>query len=499
MAMPDHSLILIDSYESHDAYDPFHANDSTHWSRRASWISGSESIYALLAKFAALNALSNRDLCELFVFKEVGRAGRSIFPKVDLRQSSSIRTGRLGNLFGIDAAAMQSAFVNDLFPNSKPLSSITLVWCSACAHRGYHSPAFQLNFYRTCPVHREELRRVCPRCKATIPYVLHASQSEPLFTCLHCRFDLAPELRQPRHALVLDAQAQAAHRDHIELVRFADTLPTLFNACRSALGRPNLPILMSKADVFRSCGAFRQFVVDVLNAVSARSMPPQIAVLPPTGIFSSLFESPPRTNDQTRTGDLGLEEAKNLYRCIRRNVFTRYCRGHRACIHAAMKTLWWDTEGTRIDSFCPVATAFLRWRMQWEGGRVPCQLDRGRSAPSREFLGLVSWLACEAPIGSSLWTHQLDAWLQLHLLACDCLDSFGEWHLLSLREKKASTWSKGIANAFRKRHWACSGRGTIDEPAMLFIEHSFMPVCAVMPASGAHVRSTRSALSRIQH
>lgn len=187
--------------------DPYEVGQDR-WSHRSSWISGSESAYALFAKFAALNVLSCRELCELFVVRKERKSGPPQFPKVDLRSSEWIRTGRLANLFAIDAAELRLAFVTELFPNASYLSSNVLVWCTRCAHQGFHSAAFQLNFYRTCPVHHVELRRACASCKATVPYVLHSTQSRPLFTCLSCGQDLAGELRKPLVSLALDERGR---------------------------------------------------------------------------------------------------------------------------------------------------------------------------------------------------------------------------------------------------------------------------------------------------
>jgi hypothetical protein len=466
------------------------------WSRRSTWITGSESAYALLAKFAALNALSNRDLCELLVLRKKRGRATPYFPKVDLRSSEHIRTGRLANLLGVDAAELQLAFVNELFPNATKLSSNSLVWCTQCAHHGFHSAAFQLNFFRTCPVHRVSLRRACPKCTARVPYALHAGEAHALFVCPQCGADFAGELRTHVPRLALDDRAQLLHRNHIELVRFVDTLPTLFDACRSALGQPGLPIQLGKPDGFRGSRAFRQFVADVLIAVSARALQPQLAALRSTAILSLPFEIPPR-GTHGGVGDRALAEATAVYRCLKRKIYRHFCRGHGECIRAAMKTFWWDPEGERTGAFCPTAVAFLRWRMAWEGRRIPNSLDA--PGPARTPLGLVAWLASEAPIGSPLWTHQLDAWIRAHLLACACFDSFAEWQDLAHKTHAAILWRKDVALGFRRRHWACSGRGTVDEPAMLFIEQPYLGLADPGRASGAHLRHTRTVLGKIRH
>lgn len=162
--------VLVDPYEL----------DEPRWSRRASWLTGGESVYALLGKFGALNALSNRELCELFVPKSERGKGYAYFPTVDLRSSDRIHKVRLANLFGLDLGNLSTAFVSEEFPNALPLASPTLVWCPRCATHGFHSAAFQLNFYGTCPLHRTALRRTCPSCRAKFPYTLSA-RTAPLF------------------------------------------------------------------------------------------------------------------------------------------------------------------------------------------------------------------------------------------------------------------------------------------------------------------------------
>ncbi len=462
------------------------------WSHRSSWISGNESAYALLAKFAALNALSNRELCEIFVIpKERGRSTPWL-PKVDLRSTEGIRTARLGNLVGVDAEQLEYAFVSKLFPNTWSLSSEVLAWCPLCAQQGFHSAAFQLNFYQGCPVHHIALRRACPHCRSALPYALNARQAKPLFTCVKCGADFAGKLRTVSPALAWDDRARSLQRDHIELVRFTDTLPTLFNACRAAVGRPNLSIQMGKADVFRRSSAYRRFVTDVLVAVSSREASPQLFTLEPTAILSHPYESPARKTDAV--GDEALNEASALYRSLKRKIYRQYCRCHASCIQAAMKTLWWDMEGERTPVFCPTAIAFLRWRMAWESCRIPSLLDAGKP---RIPYGLVAWLASEAPIGSPLWTGHVDTWLRRHLFACACLDTFSEWLEYSTHLKGPFRWTRDVTQHFGKRHWACSGRGTIDEPALLFIEEPHKAINIPRAASGTHLRHTLSVLASI--
>lgn len=472
-----------------------HDRDEPRWSKRASWLSGGESIYALLGKFAALNALSPRDLCEQFVPKSERGRGHPYYPKVDLRSNERIHSVRLANMFGLDASEVSSAFVSELFPNALQLSSKDLVWCPRCAYHGFHSAAFQLNFYRTCPVHHTPFKRRCTHCGNAIPYILSAWHT-PLFACRHCGVHLAPELQSHRISLRLDERSNAILQDHVRLVRFTDTLPTLFNACRSELGRPNLPIAMGKADVVRRCATFQQFVADVLTSVCADPSNPQLDTLRPTGMFREEVERP-KTRPRSRPGiDATAEDAYAMYRAVRRNVYRHVCRGHADCIRAAKKALWWDLEGERTAAFCPTALAYLRWRMQWEGGKVPGLLDT--PGKLRTPYGILGWLSGDAPIGSTLWTGTLEGWMRDQLLVCALKDSFAHWQEVAAQFKSTLVWRKSVAARFGKRHWACSGRGTVAEPAFFYLEPPYVQVTIPPAASGAHLRHTKATLKTIR-
>ncbi len=480
------------------------------WCWRPTWYSGSESVYSLLAKFGALNALSNRELCELFVernsYEGVKAArGRPHFPRVDLRAPHSLRLGRLSNLLKLDAAQLQLAFVNHLFPNAAELSSSFLVWCPLCAQRGYHSPAFQLNFFTTCPLHKIELRRGCSRCGATVPYELHATRSWMLFSFWHCGLDHAKGIREPRSTLAIDDRSSDLLQDHIEMVRFTDRLPTLINACRTLLGRPYLPLVLSKPDVYRRTAAFKQFVSDVLARVTLDRPwgQQELHMLAPVAYFADYLQAqesnaPTKNQKLTQFNDISLARAWLTYRSIRRFLGRHVITGHRHCVSLAMKALWWDLEGERTSAFCPVALAFVRWRMQWEGCRIPSQLDNHQH--QRVPYGLLGWISGEAPVPSSLWTKQYEAWLNGHVLGCACFDSFHGWLLASIdSEKKGQlSWRLQQHRQFFCRHWAVSGRGTQDEPGLFFVEQTNDNANLMPPGGRTHRLETMTALAGIK-
>lgn len=463
----------------------------TNWCWRPEWYCGSDSVYGLLAKFGSLNVLSIRELCELFVERNSpgnknSSPGRPHFPVVDLRYTKGFRVARLANLLRLDPVQVRLGFVELLFPNATQIASTDLVWCPDCAKHGFHSPAFQLNYASVCPLHGHILLRRCPRCKSPIPYGLNATIRGELFSCPGCRKDFALALRSPVRALEMKADAALLFADYSELIRFSDQLPTMINACKALVGRPYMPLFISKPDIYRRSASFRQFVSDVLVSVSNRigkEIQVSLHLLAPSFTFAEPMQSPHSAHQKSNVQsvdsgiksvaietDLKLQEALAIYRAVRRHLWRHHVCLHRRCAQQAMKTLWWDLEGEKTHSFCSVALAFIRWRMQWEGRRIPSTL----AVSNRGIVpyGLLGWISKDSPISSVHWSPSFESWLNAHLLAAACLDSFAGWMTLSAAHngEHQVRWHMKDYENFSKRHWACSGRGTALDPGLLFQE-----------------------------
>jgi hypothetical protein len=461
------------------------------WCWRPEWYCGSDSVYGLLAKFGSLNVLSIRELCELFVERNSPESkkrhpGQPHFPIVDLRYTRDFRVARLANLLRLDTARVRLGFVESLFPNATQIASTDLVWCPDCAKHGFHSPAFQLNYASVCPLHGHMLLRRCTRCSSPLPYRLNATIRGELFSCPNCRKDFALAIRSPARKLEMKADAALLFADYSELIRFSDQLPTMINACKALVGRPYMPLFISKPDIYRRSASFRQFVSDVLVSVSSQAgKENQISLhlLAPSFTFAEPMHNPYSAHQRSKVQsarsaiksvametDLRLQEASAIYRTIRRHLWRHHVYRHHSCAQQAMKALWWDLEGEKTNSFCCVALAFIRWRMQWEGRRIPATL----AVSNRGIVpyGLLGWISKDAPISSVNWSPTFESWLNAHLLATACLDSFAGWMTLSAAHEvdHQLCWRMKDYETFTKRHWACSGRGTALEPGLLFQE-----------------------------
>ena len=461
------------------------------WCWLPEWYSGSDSAYCLLAKFSRLNVLTIREICEIFVEPNakngvnVGR-GHPHYPIVDLRFTKNISIGRMSTLMKLDPGSLQSGFLDTLFPTASRGAATHLKWCSTCALRGFHSVVFQLDFVHFCPLHNTALTQRCKKCSSHLPYQLHAPGGGTLFCCSCCGTDMAPNLRTPKHSFVLSSEAASSLASHIDLIRFADQLPTLIAKCRTTVGSPYMPIVLSKPDSRQRVLSFRHFVANVLTAVSrtgVKEAQTEMELLPPVSTFLEPRYSVPRLLASTKKlkresgdsiakdSDVKLNEATLIYKAIRRHFWRHHVCKHRACARRAMKSFWWDLEGEQATVFCKTALAFIRWRMQWEGRRIPARMT---GSPERSWIayGLLGWIFKDAPVPSMYWSKRFESWLNANLLAAACFDSFRGWITrCALDEKKLRfIWESGCEKKFQRRHWACSGRGSESEPGLVFLE-----------------------------
>lgn len=450
---------------------------STCW--RAEWDSGGESIYALLAQYAALNALNTSHLCRRFVH----RADDSIsdskstatfrrFQLIDLRYSSGLKMSELCQALRLSEVELRKRFVCEFAPDQSALSSKHLVWCSRCAKEGRHFVTFQLSTVRSCPLHGDELFRRCPNCKQLIAYELRNSNKFALFVCPHCARDFAPNLRIPQGKVQSPAKRLGLIDRHLELMRMVSELPLMLSQVRAEIGRPHYPMHVSRPDLSRPAVGFSEFVKNFIESANMLAKTKHPLATPNRLPFSVVFskETAPRLTSTAQKDSRReiLEQAEKdtwtVYRSIRRQILSRFVGRHKICVSSAQYHLWWNLDGETMKSFCPVAIAFVRWRMQWEGRSIPSHLDRRERAVVP--LGISIWLECRPPVNRQSWTPSFIVWLNHHLLAIDMMDTLAGWYEVALRDhaKKTFQWQKEVSTNFVLRNWACcGGRGVRGE------------------------------------
>lgn len=182
-----------------------------------------------------------------------------------------------------------------------------------------------------------------------------------------------------------------------------------------------------------------------------------------------------------------LEAIYPVYQGIRRHLFRHPLSAHQDCIRSAAMRMGRDVEGELIARFCPVAEAFLRWRMFWEGFGVPADLYR---RPRHPAYGVLAWLCDGAPIGAQGWTTQGEQWLTHRVFAMQCLRNFYQWlsHCESAEDDRPQRWRRADVIGSCLTYWAAAGNDTPLHPLRVFIDTSFRRTVAspVEPSPAEH-------------
>lgn len=462
------------------------------WCWRDDWATGYDSAFGLLSKFARLNAMGARELADVFIHSDCGRRTAILrSPNVDLRSGEFFDKEAMSHHMRLSAEAISQAFLLEKLGNSRRHSSDVLRWCPKCAHSGFHSALFQLSVISVCPAHGQALRNSCPKCRHEVPYKLEPKLFDTPFCCPYCGAEFAPLLREGNlRSLRMRAQELGWIDNVSQLVLFEDGMIPVkleLNRRRRAIGLGD--VAMSGADWRRAQADYTGFVSQVISELQAETRPSQpcLRYVPidlvtrrtlRINIHRSVSKArrvkPPvmpidqRCSRDIKTSwDEQIASSYLVYSSIRRYLWRHILFKHQRCIASAGDRLWWHMEGEKTCAFCPVALAFLRWRMYWEG----CGVPRYLLAPMRKDpYGLITWYATHAPVCPPGWSPQAEHWVANHVLGRSCFGSFREYLEIAMKDAKRGTveWhSKGLTGTFES-YWAVSGRDSPAHPVRIY-------------------------------
>lgn len=450
------------------------------WCWRPQWVFGGESFYGLLALFQDFNVVQANRITSEFVFQRGSARGPiAKAPSVDLHSPDRIHIDHFARVTGLAVDAVQRTFLTGAFPRSGWQGAPFLRWCPECLKSHFHALIFQVPIVHRCPGHGLELLERCPRCRTELPYKLHGSCAAlPLYCCVACKLDLLQGLRTSTVCQPLDKAVATAIHAEASLLELCDSLPTrtagVLTGARS-MGYRELVLSVPRGtgDLAEFADFARAVMRSLAGHFSKVHLTPSLSYAEPYGVLTGKCTEAPSMScgwpkHQIPRSDRHLVQAACIYRVVSRHLRKDVLRAHRQCFHGACKRLWWPILASSTTGLCPVALAFIRWRMHWEGTSVPSLLlAEPRSAP----LGLVTWLASTAPVGSASWTNAMSEWLMLHVLARDLLASFDS--LLRQARHSVQTdsvvWSRLTIAELPRTGWVCAGRGTVGNLGRLFV------------------------------
>ena len=238
-----------------------------------------------------------------------------------------------------------------------------LRYCPICLDAGVHVTYFQFAFVSRCPVHRVRLETRCPKCRRQIPYSLGAYRSARRFGCV-CGRKLWGWEKAPENRVTSPMKAGHARAGEwvTEVMNFGPTLHHPWH-CVSWDG----PIRLRQ---------FSSFIA---------------LVRPSLGHLRSNYDS--RVEQSVRCTRInpvptshGQSEMSRLvatYKSICRHLYRRYLRRHRRAIRVMAKLIcrglvgdYGELEWAR--PFGLAASAFVAWRMYWEGLKSPSDVFKPR-------------------------------------------------------------------------------------------------------------------------
>lgn len=461
------------------------------WCWRDDWCSGFDSAYSLLMKFALLNQIPAKDIAKIFVSTQSGK--KSVVcnnPNVDLRDSTIFDRDVFRAIFRIPPDQLRAAFLLDLLPTSSLHSSEYLRWCPLCMSTGFYAAVFQIAAAAYCPVHQIPLVSTCRNCRAQIPYRLRSTNFTRPFCCPGCKIDMAPSIRASRLDVskvhwsarsVIAELAQHFQREEKVLSR------KMSLKLIAPVGRGDL--IFSKPDEQGYLSRYIGFMTQV-SALQGYKRPRHQSPLNIERIERAVrctrcsTSNPESEEEDESAGLVGpiqqavyvgkpkfpgeLNSAKRVYRSIRRQLWRHELKQHRACIVTACRHLWWRMEGETTPCFCPVAEAYIRWRMQWEGCGTPRYLY---GIPEKELHGVVAWLAVRPSPCPVYWSEATRLWVLEHIFSATCLESFREQVILakSNQLKGEQYWDRHALAIRYDTYWAVAGADTPSNPATVYV------------------------------
>jgi hypothetical protein len=460
------------------------------WCWREKWSTGLDSAYGLLMKFAKLNALSAREVAHVVIGRKSGKRTAILAkPAVDLRDFAVFDLDVMAELFHTTPSQLQSAFLFASLPESKHKSSENLRWCAKCAALGFHTPIFQMLVLRYCPIHAIPLQSACDFCRQPIPYRLQTDVTKRPFCCPTCDYDLAPGIRLDHEkVLKLGVAERIGLMEAMEFLKFEEiALPVKLEINKKRLQLGQGELILSKSDELGYFSRYIGFICHVIRDLGYEESTPQ-SPLPMERVeriqygdlesteseasewfeahhhaSRSILRSHPGANwdDELRT-------IETVYRSIRRHIWRHVVVKHQDCIKSASEHLWWQMEGEVTTAFCPIAQAFIRWRMLWEGCTTPKYLN---AQSRREPYGLIGWLSARPSPCPPHWSYGTRLWVTKHIFANACMESFREQ--LKVAQKSAQQgeifWSTLRTAVHYDTYWAVTGRDSKTSPAVVYV------------------------------
>lgn len=324
-----------------------------------------ESIWSILIKVSVFNNVTLNELIRL-----IGRKNsyaRSV-TSINCAETNWIDFEILSALLGVSIERLTCGTWEQLGMTPMYKSRYSLKQCTECWALGYHCVLFDVEAFKTCPVHKCPLTKYCFGCALGNVFT---PRSKGGFVnrrvCLHCRRVL-PE-----------------RSDLLEFARKSGPHLAEFEQCCRSIGDWWKTVGVNFADRDSLCSelfwvgdgheklaAYRDFQLGRATQVVGKPAESWKFSFDAVAVrYAALSvewdiripEQLDGNNDQQGIRDsLGLH-----YRALRKYLFKTFVRPHRRCLNTLMSLDRHESMSLNGDGVCIPCLAFLTWRMAIEG------------------------------------------------------------------------------------------------------------------------------------
>jgi hypothetical protein len=330
-----------------------------------------ESIWSILHKVVVLNRLPIKQLASMIGYETA--TGRRA--QVSFLSTNWIDIHRLSRLLQVDEVRIQSGTWEAMGIRQPAGTISSMRQCPQCAELNYHTVLFNIDSISHCPIHNCRLTEACLGCGTQSTFAL-SKQGHPT-GCTRCRLipSTLPQLMNPIQTELFREQIGALGN---QLVSWWKLAGEEF-ADRDIL----LGDLLRAGDVDNARIGNRAWQLQQSLASSAKVNLQWKFKFNPESVrystFPNCLDADAKVANTEPECKAPGDNVSSGYRSVRRQIFKRYISSHKRCYLALTKLTPDEQHMLDGEHVCPVAFAYVIWRMGSENFVRIAGLNTSRS------------------------------------------------------------------------------------------------------------------------
>lgn len=318
-----------------------------------------ESGWSIFSKIIGLNAISPRKIAQLIAKPDYKDRWRS---SLNYREGKWIDFDRFGRLLNVDPNRLRTGFLdtwNDITTDYNCTKGEK--HCNTCLSKGYHNVFFELGFIDICPWHREKLVS-CRYCLTTVnrlglkSNVVPSSQSDSewLEWSSACG-----------HINIHDKKIGSTNLlDYDELIKVEDSSIQFSDWWNKVKTQPEIFQFLAKTDHHKNEANFLGIFLNAAQEIAG--VCPWPLDYPRYPVRTLLWHKNDQNCEEYDTANSSASRSSlwgQNYRSIRKHLYRRYIKPHKACWNLLTNTHPYDLNHFDGDTACYVCLAFATWRL----------------------------------------------------------------------------------------------------------------------------------------